>query len=295
MGDEQETTALETLENALDTLLSNYNTDAYKNYVGLAGAMSDSQEFVDFRTSEEISQDYPNWLEGTTTDSGKHTTQVEGTRKTYKKVGDWIADNLGMGATILDASSGMGYGTQDLRDRGFNIEDVEPYQSEERKQNNPATYSSYGDIEKNYDFIISNAVLNVIPDDWRADVLHNMAAHLKEGGKLFINTRKAGEEKFIKDKIELDSAQEVLVKRNGRIASYQRFFTPSELKEYVENELGEGYTVEVANMRNSGTSGLAAVVVTKNNEGPAKQSKTPSLDSRFPRRRIRPWLTSAQS
>jgi SAM-dependent methyltransferase len=264
MGDAQEATALETLENALDTLLSNYNPEAYKNYVGLANAMSDSQEFVDFRTSEEISQDYPNWLEGTTTDSGKHTTQVEGTRKTYKKVGDWIAENMGMETSVLDASSGMGYGTQDLRDRGFNIEDVEPYQSEERKQNNPATYSSYGDIKKEYDFIISNAVLNVIPDDWRADVLHNMASHLREGGKLFINTRKAGEEKSIKDKIELDSAQEVLVKRNGRIASYQRFFTPSELKEYVENELGEGYTVEVANMQNSGTSGLAAVVVTKN-------------------------------
>ncbi|MBQ5669793.1 MAG: hypothetical protein IIV29_03795 [Tidjanibacter sp.] len=68
-----------------------------------------------------------------------------------------------------------------------------------------------------------------------------------------------------------------MVERNGRIASYQRFFTPSELKEYIENELGEGYTVEVANMRNSGTNGLAAVVVTKNNEGPAKQSKTSEL------------------
>ena len=80
---------------------------------------------------------------------------------------------------------------------------------------------------------------------------------------MFINTRKAGEEKDIKDKIELDSPQEVLVKRNGRIASYQRFFTPQELKSWVEQELGEGYTVEIANEKNSGTKGLAAVVVTK--------------------------------
>ena len=80
---------------------------------------------------------------------------------------------------------------------------------------------------------------------------------------MFINTRKAGEEKTIKDKIELDSPQEVLVKRNGKIASYQRFFTPKELKEWVENELGDGYSVEVANESNSGTKGLAAVVVTK--------------------------------
>lgn len=229
-----------------------------------------------YRTSEEIEAEYPNWLEGTTTDSGKHSTQVEGTRKTYNKVGTWIEENLGKDVAILDASSGMGYGTADLRERGFNIEDVEPYQSEERKQNNPATYDSYDAIDKEYDFIISNAVLNVIPDDWRANVLHSMASKLRKGGKMFINTRKAGEEKNIKDKIELDSPQEVLVKRNGKIASYQRFFTPSELKSWVESELGEGYSVEVANKKNSNTSGLAAVVVSKNNESPAK-GKTSEL------------------
>ena len=216
-----------------------------------------------FRTSDEIDAEYPNWLEGTTNDNGKHTTQVAGTIGTYRKVGAWIESNLSKDAKILDASSGMGLGTKELREQGFNIEDVEPYQSEERKASNPATYSSYGDIEGRYDFIISNAVLNVIPDNWRRDVLHDMAARLKDGGKLFINTRKAGEEKSIKDKIELDSPQEVLVKRNGRIASYQRFFTPQELKQWVADELGDGFTVEVANEKNSGTKGLAAVVVTK--------------------------------
>lgn len=236
-----------------------------------ADAMAELAEAqnAEMQTSKEIEAKYPDWLEGTTTESGKHSTQVEGTRKTYKKVGDWIDENMGKDVAILDASSGMGYGTADLRERGFNIEDVEPYQSEDRKQNNPATYSSYADIEKQYDYIISNAVLNVIPDDWRTDVLHNMADKLKNGGKLFINTRKAGEERSIKDKIELDSPQEVLVKRNGRIASYQRFFTPQELKGWIESELGDGYTVEIANKANSGTNGLAAVVVTKNNESPA--------------------------
>ncbi|MDE5688650.1 MAG: methyltransferase domain-containing protein [Paramuribaculum sp.] len=219
---------------------------------------------VVYRTSSEIDNEYPNWLDGTTTESGKHSTQVEGTRKTYGKVGDWIESNLGKDVAILDASSGMGYGTADLRERGFNIEDVEPYQSEQRKANNPATYDSYGKIDKQYDYIISNAVLNVIPDDWRRDVLHDMASRLKAGGRLFINTRKAGEEKGIKDKIELDSPREVLVKRNGKIASYQRFFTPKELKEWVESELGGEYAVEIANERNSGTKGLAAVVVTRN-------------------------------
>lgn len=231
---------------------------------------ADSQDYalrdegaIHYRKSADIDAEYPNWLDGTTTESGKHSTQVEGTRKTYGKLGSWIEASLGKDVSILDASSGMGYGTKDLRERGFNIEDVEPYQSEQRKAENPATYDSYSKIEKQYDYIISNAVLNVVPDDWRTDVLHDMAGRLKAGGRLFINTRKAGEEKSIKDKIELDSPREILVRRNGKISSYQRFFTPKELKEWVEKELGDGYEVEVANERNSGTNGLAAVVVTK--------------------------------
>ena len=237
---------------------------------------SDLQEKSDerYRTSDEIDAEYPNWLEGTTNDNGKHTTQIAGTVKTYQKVGKWIESHLGKDIRILDASSGMGYGTADLKEQGFNIEDVEPYQSEDRKKNNPATYSSYGDIEGKYDYIISNAVLNVVPDDWRSDILHDMAARLNEGGKLFINTRKSGEEKSIKDKIELDSPQEVLVKRNGHIASYQKFFTPQELKEWVEKELGDGYTVEIANEENSGTKGLAAVVVTKTKATSATDPKS---------------------
>ena len=218
---------------------------------------------IKYQTSGEIDKQYPNWLDGTTNDNGKHSTQVAGTIGTYKKVAAWVESHLGKDVKILDASSGMGLGTRELREQGFNIEDVEPYQSEDRKKNNPATYSSYGDIKGKYDVIISNAVLNVIPDDWRTNVLHDMANRLSDGGRLFINTRKAGEEKGIKDKIELDSPREVLVKRNGKIASYQRFFTPKELKDWVEKELGDGYEVEVANEKNSGTKGLAAVVVTK--------------------------------
>ena len=68
---------------------------------------------------------------------------------------------------------------------------------------------------------------------------------------------------------------------NLKIASYQRFFTPSELKAWVESELGDGYSVEVANEKNSGTKGLAAVVVTKNNES-LTNGKTSESVSPFP-------------
>ena len=257
-----------TEEERRNTLLSETEDVAREDQILLYSNLWDDDLAKEFSISRKIDEKYPNWLEGTTTSSGKHSTQVAGTIGTYRKVGKWIKENLGNDIRILDASSGMGLGTEALRKDGMQIDDVEPYQSEERKKTNPATFSSYKDINGKYDFIISNAVLNVIPDDWRSNVLHDMVARLNNGGRLFINTRKAGEEKAIKDKIELDSPQEILVKRNGKIASYQRFFTPTELKEWVENELGEGCSVEVANEKNSGTKGLAAVVVRKLGEQP---------------------------
>lgn len=54
MGDAQETTALETLENALDTLLSNYNPEYYSQYVGFVNASPNPMEFVRFKIDEDI-------------------------------------------------------------------------------------------------------------------------------------------------------------------------------------------------------------------------------------------------
>lgn len=214
-----------------------------------------------FRTSDQLFEQYPTWLSGQTTDSGQHTTQITSTVKSYNRIGEWMKKNGMDGATVLDASSGLGIGTQSLREQGFNVEDVEPYPSKDREA---PTYSKYEDIDKKYDVVISNAVLNVIPDDWRADVLKSTADKLKVGGKLIINVRDAKSIADQKQKIELDSPSEILVTDSkGNIRAYQKGFTKKELKEWVESELGEGWEVEIANEKNSGLKSGVAVVVTK--------------------------------
>ena len=227
-------------------------------------------EDVRYRTSEELDQEYGSrWIDEQTNEDGRHTTQVKNTINSYKKFGDWVKrDSDGRNVDVLDASSGLGLGTEWLRENGINVEDVEPYPSENRTA---PTYISYGDVKKKYDYIISNAVLNVIPDDWRANVLHNMADKLKVGGKLVINVR--GAESIRKQgkegetRITLDDPSEILVLRpNGSIKAYQKGFTKAELKEWCEKELGKGYSVEIANDKNAGGSYDTAVVVTKNNE-----------------------------
>ena len=222
------------------------------------------------KTSSDLNEMFGNrWLDEQTNDDGRHTTQVKSTINSYKKFGDWVKrDSNGRDVDVLDASSGLGLGTAWMRDNGFKVDDVEPFPSDSREA---PTFSSYDEIDKKYDYIISNAVLNVIPDDWRANVLHQMADKLKDGGKLVINVR--GAEGIRKQGIEgktrttLDDASEILVHRpDGSIKSYQKGFTKSELKEWCEKELGEGYSVEIANNKNAGGNYDTAVVVTKNNE-----------------------------
>ena len=254
-----------------DAIIANARAEAEAANQPTSGKKSDLRLSV----SAKIAEKYPNWMDDQTSTEVEgskrgQNTQVAGTIGTYRKVGAWIDKNIGKDVKVLDASSGLGLGTLDLREKGFDIEDIEPYpgkgRAEQPTYGGVDAYQKAMDDGKEYDYIISNAVLNVIPDDWRNAVLHDMAQLLKPGGKMFINTRKAGEERTIKNKIELDSPQEILVGTPDKINSYQRFFKPAELQEYVQNELGDGYSVEIANKANSGTSGLAAVVVTKKSD-----------------------------
>lgn len=141
------------------------------------------------------------------------------------------------------------------------------------------TYLKYYDINGKYDVVISNAVLNVIPDDWRADVLKNMADKVKPGGKMIINVRDAKEMARQKQKIELDSPSEILVTdKAGNIRAYQKGFTQKELADWIQSELGEGWTIETAKLSNSGISGRA-VVVTRNTDTPLRYRKIDGVQS----------------
>lgn len=260
--------AVSDLDKAAEAYMTAYN-DKFRSKFGdwVSNAKREGlRSSLRFRTSSQLFEEYPTWLSGQTTSTGQHSTQITSTVNTYKKIGDFISNEGLEGKSVLDASSGLGVGTQALRDMGMDVDDVEPYPSSKRI---PPTYSRYEDIDKKYDYIISNAVLNVIPDDWRSDVLKSMADKLKVGGKLFINVRDAKGVSAQKQKIELDDPSEILVTDSkGNIRPYQKGFTRSSLKEYVERELGGMFEVETANPGNSGmASGMTAVVVTRKRPG----------------------------
>lgn len=240
------------------------------------GDFSESGD-IRFSTSMELDERFGDAWRNQQNEDGRHSTQVANTKSTYEKIGNWMKEAGLEGKAVLDASSGLGLGTQALREMGFEVDDVEPFPSENR---DAPTFASYDDIDKEYDVVISNAVLNVIPDDWREDVLRKMASVVKDGGKIIINTRpasnisKQGVEG--KTRITLDSPSEILVKRGDRIAAYQKGFTSEELADWIKSVLGEGWRVEKATKKNSGISGEGTAVVVKESAGDIRFSTAPS-------------------
>lgn len=188
-------------------------------------------------------------------------TQRKSTESTYRKIYD-ILQKEGFSGKILDASSGMGYGTRLGREEyGFDVEDIEPYPG---KDYNPM-YKDYSTLNEKYDAIISSAVLNVLPQDQRDALVVKMGQMLNPGGKMYITTRgtKGDVDNLAKTgkNIQLGPSEFVETVHG----SYQKGFTNPELKAYLEDALGPGFTVEVSNKDNGGKfNGNTSIVVTKN-------------------------------
>ena len=181
----------------------------------------------------------------------RNPTQVKITESSYRKIYD-ILKQEGFDGTILDASSGLGHGTRvGIEDYGFKVDDIEPYPS---KDYSPK-YTDYSKMDKTYDAIISNAVLNVLPQDQRDALVVKMGQMLNPGGQMFINVR--GDDVLnasSKEIINRDNL-EVYITKSG---SYQKGFTRNELVAYLQDALGDGYTVRADNR-----FGKVSAVVTK--------------------------------
>ena len=167
----------------------------------------------------------------------RNPTQITGTVKSYRKIYDALrAENFD--GTILDASSGLGYGTRAGREEyGFDVDDIEPFPDAKYQPN----YTDYSTLDKTYDVIISNAVLNVMPQDLRDAMVVKIGEMLNPGGRAFINVR-GTDVKNAGSKIAInDDLMEYFISNTG---SYQKGFTSKELVSYLKDALGDGFTVE---------------------------------------------------
>lgn len=200
----------------------------------------------------------------------RNPTQIRGTITTYRKIYDYLRRN-NFDGEILDASSGLGYGTRaGIDEFGFKVDDIEPYPDKSYKPK----YTDYSKLTKKYDAIISNAVLNVLPQDQRDALVIKMGELLNDGGTLFVNVRGDDVNNLSSNSRNVNiSNMEWYVDSTG---SYQKGFTRPELIAYLQDALGKNFSVEPASF-----FGKTAVIVKKSGDGSITQRRyaLPETDS----------------
>ncbi len=157
-------------------------------------------------------------------------TQVPTTVGTYRKVKAKYFPSV-KSTDILDYGAGMGVASAEM---GF--DSLEPNASGWTPK-----YTDASQIKKKYKGIISNAVLNVIPNDMaqRDGVVQDIGNKLAVGGKAFINVRAL--------KGDVDKAKNPTPFDDGHITAgkgtFQKGFNKPELVEYLQDILGGGFVV----------------------------------------------------
>lgn len=212
-----------------------------------------SQEWKTTIDTAKAKKRFPSLWDVTADESQtRNPTQIRSTVSTYRKIYD-ILKAEGFNGKILDASSGLGYGTRaGIDEYGFEVDDIEPYPD----RSYSPKYTDYSALEGKYDAIISNAVLNVLPQDQRDALVVKMGKLLADGGKLFVNVRGDDVNTLSSNPSNVKIGDmEWFVSSTG---SYQKGFTRNELVAYLKDALGNDFEVQ-------GTSkfGKASAIVTK--------------------------------
>ena len=174
-------------------------------------------------TTAEVKAQFPGLWDIVADESDtRNPTQIAGTVKSYRKIYDALQAE-GFDGKILDASSGLGLGTKvGIEEYGFDVDDIEPYPD---KDYNPK-YKDYSSLNEKYDVIISNAVLNVLPQEQRDALVSKMGELLNDGGRIFVNVRGKDVESA-SSKVAIDESQmEYYISNKG---TYQKGFTKAEL------------------------------------------------------------------
>lgn len=170
-------------------------------------------------------------------------TQIVGTESTYRRILEQIAKK---GVTIMDWASGLGHGArlmkQMAKEIGFEALAYEPmYNPNKKGAVQEPDYNGFESVnlipDNSLDFIINNAVLNVVDYDTRSLIVKQMYDKLKAGGTIYLQARSWR-----------GDVQKLLNNTNNIIVGPREMFVPSkqtfqkgfdynELSDFVETQL----------------------------------------------------------
>jgi hypothetical protein len=160
--------------------------------------------------------------------SASQKTQIPGTEPTYRKAKEILDKEKPEGRT-LDYGSGLGIGS-----RVLGAESFEPFP----RAGVQPTFIRPEDIPSEaFDRLVNLNMLNVVPRDVRDAAVENIGRVMRPGGTGIITTR--GKD-VMKASGELGPEPNSII---TSIGTYQKGFSPEELREYLEYMLGREYEI----------------------------------------------------
>ena len=196
-------------------------------------------------------------------------TQIPGTEPTYRKAYD-ILEREKPGGHTLDYGAGLGHGS-----RLMGAESFEPFP----REGFSPTFIRPEDIPtEEFDRLVNLNVLNVLPRDVRDATVENIGRVMRPGGMGIVTTR---------GRDVLNAAGEAGPEPMSKITSigtYQKGFSPEELREYLTYMLGKDYDISRLNLgpagamvRKKGKAEGGAVLMKRG--GKAKGETLASMDT----------------
>lgn len=179
-------------------------------------------------------------------------TQIAGTLPTYRYAKGLLDKVEGPQGKTLDFGAGLGLGTAELGP------DAHSYEMHPKAGFKPNFDRVDSIPDESYAKIVSLNVLNVIPNDkgWRDAAVKDIGRILMQGGSALITTR--GKDVLSAKGTPQDEPNSIIT----TAGTFQKGFTPQELKGYVQSVLGGGFTVKTVKVG----SAPAAILVTKGGE-----------------------------
>jgi len=169
--------------------------------------------------------------------SAAQKTQIPGTEPTYRKAKDILDREKPEGRT-LDYGSGLGIGS-----RVLGAESFEPFP----REGVTPTFIKPEDIPTEaFDRLVNLNMLNVVPRDVRDAAVENIGRVMRPGGMGLVTTR---------GKDVMKATGEPGPEANSIITSigtYQKGFTPEELREYLKYILGSDFDIGRLNLGPAG-------------------------------------------
>lgn len=202
---------------------------------------------------------------------GSGTTQVATTRTMYVKALKWLRNQSPEAKTVLDYGAGLGLGTDDMRSNNpdLNIDSYEP-NPERWAGKEPPTYTNNTQIDKDYDLILNTNVLNVVEKPIRDLIVKDIADHLNVGGKALITTRGwSNDVNAAKNFKPADEHHAIWINKGKNGYVFQKGFDGDELKNYIEELLGDEFVVE----KTRPTFGKSSVTITRVKAQPNTSAK----------------------